>query len=345
MTFLSASILVAAPKKPNFSEFRPITVQDSSVTIPRSGRVWIHLRTIPSGDPMLRFEIVSRPSCGTLSQPFIASNGKWGVYYTNGGEKGIAKDSFSFRCEAPGRCKSDRAKVTIAIVPPPPKLSIDPSAIDFGDALVGETVLRKVTLKNSGGVPAVGMIVLPPGVTAPEGKRFRLAEGEMVTLPVEFSPSSEGSVSGELSTEPFLGAPPSRITGSARRRYSLRQESPDKWEICNASTRKLKIWIGNSSSWGLPAEMMINPSGTASITLRAVRQDAEIGAPLQGVTVTDGSSTLDIPAPPRLPALRLERITNNPPPSCKVGEEIEIGFCIVNPGNSDREVRWRVDSK
>jgi hypothetical protein len=294
---------------------------------------------------MFRFEIVSNPSNGTLSQPCLDNNGKWGVFYTNGREKGSVEDFFTFRCDAPGRCKSDRAKVTIAIVPPPPNLSMNPSAIDFGDSLIGETVRRNVTLKNSGGVPAVGTLVLPGGVTAPEGKRFRLAEGEKITLPVEFSPSTEGALSGELSTEPFFGALPIRITGSAQRRFSLRQESPTKWEIRNASARKIKIWLGNSSSWGLPTEMMINPSGTAAIALRAVGQDAEIGPPLQGVTVTDGSTTLEIPAPPRMPALRLECITKDPPPSCRVGEEIEIGFHIVNPGNTAREIRWRVDSK
>lgn len=345
LTFISAYMLVAAPKRTDLSGYRPVMVLDSSASVPRSGQIWIPLKTTPSGDPMFRFEIVLSPSNGTLSQPCLDPNGKWGVFYTNDGQKGSAEDFFIFRCDAPGRCKSDRAKVTIVIVPPPPNLSIEPSGIDFGDALIGETVRRNVTLKNSGGVPAVGTLVLPGGVTAPEGKRFRLPEGEKATLPVEFSPSSEGSVAGELSTEPFLGASPIRITGSAQRRFSLRQESPAKWEICNASTRKLKIWIGNSSSWGLPAEMMINPSGTATIALRAVGQDAEIGVPLQGVTVTDGSSTLDIPAPPRLPALRLERITPDPLPSCKVGEEIAIVFCMINPRNTPREIQWSVDSK
>ena len=345
LIIVSASMLVGAPKRADFSGYRPIMVLDSSASVPRSGKVWIPLRTMPSGDPMFRFEIVSPPSKGILSQPCLNSNGKWGIFYTNGGEEGVAEDFFSFRCDVPGRCKSDRAKVTIVIVPPPPKLSMVPSGIDFGDALVGETVRRRVELKNYGGVPAVGMLVLPAGFNAPEGTRFRLGEGEKVTLPVEFSPSWEGSLSGELSTEPFLGAPPIRITGSARGRFSLRQESPNKWEIRNASARKIKVWLGNSASWGLPGEMMINPGETAAIALLAVGRDSEIGAPLQGVTVTDGSTTLEIPAPPRMPALCLERITKDPPPSCRVGGEIEIGFRIVNPGNTAREIRWRVDSK
>jgi hypothetical protein len=344
-TLFSASMMVAAPKRTDLSGYRPVMILDSSVSVPRSGKVWIQLKTTPSSDPMFRFEIIEAPSRGKLSQPSLDQNGKWGIFYTNNGEKGFEKDYFTFRCDAPGRCKSDRAKVTITIVPPPAKLSIDPSGIDFGDALVGESVLRGVTLKNSGGIPAIGNLVLPAGFTAPEGTNFRLAEGEKVILPIEFSPSSEGSLSGDLSTEPFLGASPVRITASARRRFSLRQESPTKWEIFNSSPRKLKIWLGNSACWGLPAEMMINPNGNGSLVLHPPNDQESTGTPLQGVTVSDGSTTLEIPAPSIAPAIRLERITEDPPPSCRVGDKVAIVFRITNPGNAPKEIRWRGDCK
>lgn len=342
---VSVPILKAAPKRADLSAYRPVTVRDASVAVPRSGVVWIRLPVIPSGDPMLRFNIVTPPSGGTLSKPSLGSDGQWGVFYANAGKKDIPEDSFTFRCQSAGRSNSDRAKVSIVIIPPPPKLSMSPSRIDFGNVLVGDSVRGKVVLKNSGGIPAVGALVLPPGVKAPEGDSFRLSEGEEITLPVEFSPSAEGSISGELSTQPFLGATPVRVVGKAGRRFALSQVSPTRWEISNASSNKLRIWLGNSAAWGLPGDLLIKPGGVAAIVLDARGEDAAAGIPPQGVSVSDGSTTLDIPPPPRIPRPRLERLTPDQQVCCRAGGEVMLVFRVVNPANISRDFRWMIESK
>lgn len=337
--------LGASPKRVDLSSYRPVTVRDSSSSVSRQGKVWIRLPVIPSGDPMLRFEIVTPPSAGTLSAPCLGSDGSWGIYYTNGGGKGMNEDFFVFRCQAPGRSRSDRAKVSISIIPSPPQLSVNPQRIDFGNAMVGESVRKSVILRNDGGTPAVGMLVLPAGIKAPEGVSFRLAEGEKITLPVEFSPSSEGAISGELSTTPFLGAQPVPVAGTASGRFSLRQVSPERCEILNASTKKLRVWLGNAASWGLPGELVLAPREIRPIALLATEKGDMPGLPSQGVTVSDGATTLEIPPPPRIPALLVEKTTADAEPAVRVGDEILLGFRIMNPGNTPREVLWKVDSK
>ncbi len=343
--FLFSFSLGASPKRVDLSSYRPVTVRDTSSSVSRQGKVWIRLPVIPSGDPMFRFEIVTPPSAGTLSSPCLGSDGSWGIYYTNGGGKGINEDFFIFRCQAPGRSRSDRAKVSISIIPSPPQLSLNPQRIDFGNAMVGESLRRNVILRNDGGTSAVGMLVLPASVKAPEGASFRLAEGEETAVPIEFAPSSEGTISGELSTAPFLGAQPVQVAGTARRRFSLRQVSPERSEILNASTKKLRVWLGNAASWGLPGELMLAPREIRTVALQATEKGDVPGFPSQGVTVSDGATTLEIPPPPRIPVLLVEKTTGDSLPSVRSGDEILLGFRIMNPGNTPREVRWRVESK
>jgi hypothetical protein len=336
--------LSASPKRDDFSTHRPVIVADSETTVGSSGRVWVPFLTIPSRDPMLQFEIVSPPSWGTLSEPSRSSTGAWGVTYAHSGAKESLKDSFSFRCQAPGRPKSNRATITISVTQAPPNLSMGPAQLDFGEVMVGESVRKNLYLTNSGGQPAIGRIIPMAGTTTPEGNSFRLGDGDHAVIPVEFAPSSEGSVSGEIISDPFLGAQPVRVTGSAVKRFSIRKQSPDRWEIINVSSRSLRIWLGNAASWGIPGELSLGPRETRMISLHAEGRAEVSGIPDTGVSVSDGSTTLEIPPPPRIASIRLDRITAASRISCRVGKAVDLCVRIINPDTAPKELRWSVES-
>ncbi len=116
---------------------------------------------------------------------------------------------------------------------PTPKLEVTPTALDVGDAAVGDIVMRTVTLKNSGNGPAdVGLptvdIPTPFSLTSDVLSTFRLEPGETRQITFGFqwltiggaSPTIElATTDGKASTTftvdvRLIGAYPSFVAGS-----------------------------------------------------------------------------------------------------------------------------------
>ncbi len=343
---LMVSSLSAFPEIKSQNNYGPTLVKDSSATVTCGDQVWIPLRTIPGGNSSLRFEIVSAPLRGQLSPPSLGPKGEWRVLYSHGGEQDASGDSFSFRCQAPGRTKSVAAQVVISIIMPPPLIRIQPETIDFGKTFVGQKSRRKVILNNQGGDVAEGRLVIPRGFEMPEGGLFRIPPGEEAVIPVEFSPSQAGVFSGEILTQPFLGSPAIKIKAMALAGFSLREISPLHWEVANDSSKELNLSIENARPWSLPAELKLSPGGKKTLVFKPSVKELETAGYGKAVRISDGAVSFEIPAPSIKPRQHVYLETGDSTNSvqCELRSEVLLNFRIINPNDCPRTVQWSVSS-
>ncbi len=111
---------------------------------------------------------------------------------------------------------------------PPPVINVNPTSIDFGNVMVNTSVVRTITISNTGSadleITYVGNISQPvsiaPGQTnpCPANTPFVLAPNQSCTYDLTFAPTQPGSISMQLlirSNDPVNGYLYVSITGNA----------------------------------------------------------------------------------------------------------------------------------
>lgn len=110
-----------------------------------------------------------------------------------------------------GDVMSKRVTVTVLpVIEPTPLLAISSTALDFGSAPIGQRgdTSRTLTLRNTGNAPlAISKIEDPASAPYPFGFAevivlpIRLAPGEQVEIPIEFTPVAAGLITRTLTVE------------------------------------------------------------------------------------------------------------------------------------------------
>ncbi len=111
---------------------------------------------------------------------------------------------------------------------PPPVISVNPTSVDFGNVMVNTSVVKTITISNTGSanleITYVGNISQPvsiaPGQTnpCPANTPFVLSPNQSCTYDLTFAPTQAGSISMQLlirSNDPINGYLYVNITGNA----------------------------------------------------------------------------------------------------------------------------------
>jgi hypothetical protein len=295
------------------------TPQDGSVTVLRG----VPTRIVLSATSALRqpvvFRLGDRPQHGTLSEPRPApeSQTKAVVTYT-AGPGTAAADGFTFRVKHRDTATSGSATVRIRIVDPVPELVV-PGEIEFGEAVVGETVVRPLILENKGTAAFTAPLALdPPWRLLQEAVLVRVEPGARVEVRIGFTPLTPGEASTRLEF-PGLEGTVTRLTGRAvapvRLQPSLVQLTWDPAgrtrrataTVTNRLDAPVEFTVAGSPRLKFSDERgTLPPRGTLDVTVSVPLPDAADLQSLLSVVaqgVRDEVPLTALPAPPVL-ALR-----------------------------------------
>ncbi len=175
------------------------TPQDATVTVLRG----VPARIVLSASTLRRqpviFRLGTRPAHGTLSEPRAVpeAGDKAVVTYTAGAGSADA-DSFTFRVKHDDTATSGSATVRLRILDPAPDLQA-PEELDFGQVVVGETVVRSLVLANQGTADFAAALPLQPPWRLQQGSpEVRVAAGARVEINVLFAPWQPGEATARL---------------------------------------------------------------------------------------------------------------------------------------------------
>ncbi|CAN5118166.1 hypothetical protein BH23VER1_BH23VER1_19290 [soil metagenome] len=188
---------VSLPKGDNENRERAPSPRAMAAEGLRGVPVKIVLRAVTGETRPVEFLIRSQPAEGTLSEPVpLPRDGvddRAMVTYTADPEGTGDRDAFTFAARlAGGGPISSAVPVTISISDPQPDLETF-KQLDFDDVMVGESLERKLLVKNRGtGALAENPQLAPPWYLADPAKVFEVPAGSEALLRVVYAPSKPG---------------------------------------------------------------------------------------------------------------------------------------------------------
>jgi hypothetical protein len=191
------------------------TPQAASVTVLRGVPTRLVLTSTTALRQAVIFRIGDQPAHGTLSDPRpVAESPSSAVVTYTAGPGDASADSFTFRVKHRDTATSGSATVNIRIVDPRPELVV-PAALDFGEAVVGETAVRPLPLENKGTATFAATLKLdPPWRLLQETADVRLEPGARLEVRVGFAPLTPGEAAFKLEF-PGLEGVTTRLAGRA----------------------------------------------------------------------------------------------------------------------------------
>ena len=359
--FLTSSLLgkQPAPGERN-AVVKPTIATDASVQVQRGGEVEISLNAVPSYGNMETFVIQTPPCHGTLSDLKNSSDHTAKVIYRHDGGKEPLLDTFTFRVKAPGQALSVPASVIIKVIPPPPRLAFKPEVVDFGSVFLAGKGRTNVTLTNLGGTRATGRLLLPMGFSVLNREKFRLDEGESLSLSIDFSPMEARKYEERVIPLPSSYGASLILRGTGARRFEVTPvadagiQGELRWSLRNLSDQTLRIAFfspngvkgGTAGGWILPPEAVVGPN---SETIVAFRQEESVGTSSgtiasTGVRISDGltEEVLELP-PPR----RFIPVTVHPNPTSDhlpMGGSLDLSFSLLNRSDLPKNLSWKITS-
>lgn len=255
---LAAAASEAAPKK----DFRrkPVAPEVTAKVL-RGRSVVIRLPGVESNGNPIRYEIVSRPSSGKLSnleQPDPNRQGHGFVTYTHGDDESSVEDGFQYQVITPiSGLTSSPGSVTIRIVDLPPLLGAQ-SFLNFS-AIVGESATATLALTNIGGGTLHGEVrVAPPFFLDAEGA-FALKRGQSTNLPLRYTPTETG-LSAPEKIQPALEDPATSITlrGEATAPFAVKTTS-ERLDLKADDSRSVSVELANLSSLPQKVNVSVTP--------------------------------------------------------------------------------------
>ena len=329
----------------------PTFVRESKAEVPRGGEVVIQLVAIPSYGNAEIFEIQGQPVHGSLSDLKNTSDHTASVVYHHDGSKAPLEDGFTFRAKAPGQSLSAPAKAFIRIIPPPPLLVFEPRELDFGKVLLSEKRATNVVVINQGGGRATGRLLFPNGFSPTTGGGYQLAEGDRLSIEVEFSPMEAKSYEGDVKCIPVTEKGPLVVRGTGLPRFDVTPVSEATWSVRNLSGNPIRISFqptGETGGWVLPPESLLPPDSQKAFTLlQEEEEDAQIRPSSTKVRITDGltESLLELPPRRRFVPLTLQAVTPPILGNLSPGVGVPLSFCLVNRSDVPKRAFWKITSK
>jgi hypothetical protein len=274
------------------------TPQDASVTVLRGVPTRIRLNSTAALRQAVVFRLGDRPAHGTVSDPRpTAENPSSAVVTYTAGPGSAATDSFTFRVKHRDTATSGSATVSIRIVDPQPELVV-PGTLDFGEAVIGETAVRPLTLENKGTAAFAAALRLdPPWRLLQESTEVRLEPGARIELRVGFAPATPGDAAFTLAF-PGLDRTATRLTGRAVAPVLLQPSLvPLEWEP-SARTRRATVTLTNRLDAPLEYTLAGSPRLTFSEERGTLppRGSAEVAVSLPLPDADDLQSLLSVSA-------------------------------------------------
>jgi hypothetical protein len=151
-------------------------------------------------DPVTIF-IRTPPRFGLLSAPERVNRKTWRVWYSSRPDSAENLDSFTYAAKSVDSPVSVAAQVQVSIIKRAAELVFSDS-LDFGSVSVGDTLIKEVTVSNSGGKTAI----ISPAPRAPwklvDATPIQIPGGETKKIRVAFSPDASGLFAEKLVLEP-----------------------------------------------------------------------------------------------------------------------------------------------
>ncbi len=168
--------------------------KDQTVRALRGVPLQITLEAVSALRLPIEFRLGDAPRAGTLGPvvPAPESNERARVIYTPSPDSLAAEDTFTFRTKHPDSATSPSATVRILISDPKAVLEA-PDKVDFGQAVVGESAVRTLAVRNSGTGAWRGRIdLVPPFRLVGGSPELELKPREATELRIAFSPLKAG---------------------------------------------------------------------------------------------------------------------------------------------------------
>lgn len=339
---------------------KPTIATDASVQVQRGGEVEVSLNAIPSYGNMETFVIQTPPSHGTLSDLKNSSDHTAKVIYRHDGGKDPLLDTFTFRVKAPGQALSVPASVSIKVIPPPTRLVFKPEVVDFGSVFMAGKVRTNVTLTNLGGTRSTGRLLLPMGFSLLNSEKFRLDEGESLSLSIDFSPMEARKYEERVIPLPSSYGASLFLRGMGARRFEVTpvadagSQGDLRWSFRNLSDQTLRIAFfspsgvkgGTAGGWILPPEAVLGPNSETIVAFRQEESDGTSSGAIASteVRISDGltEGVLELP-PPR----RFIPVTVHPNPASDhlhLGGSLDLSFSLLNRSDLTKILSWKITS-
>jgi hypothetical protein len=265
---------------------RAPVAKDVTVRVVRGRTTEIVLEGITGTGSAMDFSIRTLPRIGVLQPavPVAAGPSKAVVRYTAAPGTSGERDVFTYGVQIPGRPSSTSATVTVLISDPRAKL-VCAGAVDAGVVVAGETVVRPLTIRNTGDGVWEGGPELPAGWSwrTPAGGAFSLEPGGVIEAELECQPAVPG-----LQDETVV------LDGATRLRLTARAIAPFTafpstlvldWEEASMK-RSGKVQLQNNTKAGL--EVMIDgPKEFGVVERVTVPADGKVEVLVSAVTALD----------------------------------------------------------
>jgi hypothetical protein len=328
-------------------EVSPTFAKEASVQVLRGSEVEIVLEAIPDYGNPISFEIQSNPHHGQLSNLTSTSDHTAVVTYRHDGTRMPLADEFQFRAQSPGRAKSPATRVSIEVIPPPVRLEIDPGEVNFGALLLGDKRQTNITIRNLGGVKAVGRLVLPSGYSAPEGAAYSLDEGEVMKIVVEFSPQEEKDYAGQADSQPEYQGGSLLLKGEGLPQFDITKKDPLTCSVTNRSDEPLRLSFVGDPAWIIPPVTALPPHAEKDFSFQQAEYDEETFVSHSSeIQISDGSSTRLFELPPVQEFIPLT-VTAAPKTNLgtvSLGSSQVVNFSILNRSEMGKNIRWMAES-
>lgn len=224
-----------------------------------------------------------------------------------------------------------------------PKLCVDPTSLDFGQAAAGSTKDLSITAKNCGGGTLTGSVSTTAPFSIVSGGSFSLAANQSQTVSVRFTaPSTAGSISGAATITSNGGSATVSLTATVtdpNPKLCVDTTSLDFGTVSVGSTKDLPVTVRNcggqtltgSASVGAPFSIVsggsfslaANQSQTVTVRFSPTAKGGFTGS----VSVSSNGG----PASVNLKGTGEDLL---PPPPCGSNQQLASGVvtsCEINP--------------
>jgi hypothetical protein len=303
----------------------------------------------------VKFEIVSGPRAGSLSDQHRNSKSSVSYLYTHDGKKNSAQDSFRIKANSGSQKAWGYAKVTILVEEPPARFAADVSSLDFGSVFLGESRTLPVRITNAGGGKLQGSLRVGAPWKLADPSTLTLAEGETKKILITFEPLStdtqRGSLAFESGNKPF---PEIALQGVGESRFEVPEKAAFEQHI---GAKELRIPVKNLTAAPLaisvhcpltlesPASLDLAPESTGELILTLLpRPFAEQNTV---ITLSDGTAARDIriQLPPPPSRLEWEILGKRQFDEASLGRVEQLTAKLHNTGSGTANVVLRLEGE
>ncbi|MEP7339380.1 MAG: choice-of-anchor D domain-containing protein, partial [Acidobacteriota bacterium] len=263
-TVTSQPIIGVTPTSLSFGNVKVGQNRDMQITVRNTGDLPLTVSSITSSSP--QFSVTSPAS------PFNVAAGASAIVNLRfaPNSAGLKTGTLSINSNDPGRARVDVALAGTGLAP---LLEVTPQSLNFGNVATGESLIMKLTVRNTGNAPlAITSITSsdPQFSASLLTGAFTLPAGGSIIVNVRFAPASAGAKTGTLSinsndpNRPRLDVP---MTGTGLApAIDVSPAGLGFGQVRLAQTKDLVVTIRNTGSATLKVSSIISSNLQFSVT-------------------------------------------------------------------------------